>query len=101
MPVLGFSALQLSSDRDPNAPHAGARGAGAADLRALVERGLVRNLPPSLVATPPRIAAADPIARAALGYLHAQLRPLPQRRRRAVAASTWCSRSASTIRAQA
>ena len=71
VPVLGFSALQLSADRDANAPHAERASAGAADLRALVERGLVRNLAPSLVATPPRIPADDPIARAALGYLHA------------------------------
>lgn len=53
VPVLGFSALQLS-----------------ADLRSLSARGLVRNLPPALLAEPPRIAAPTPAARAALGYLH-------------------------------
>ena len=69
-PVLGFGALQLSSDRDPEAPHAGTAQAGI-HLEDLVARGLVRGLAPSLVATPPRIAAASPDERAALGYLHA------------------------------
>lgn len=66
VPVLGFSALQLSSDRDPLAPHADARS--DIDLEALVARGLVKNLQPS--ATRPRIEASSPIERAALGYLH-------------------------------
>jgi hypothetical protein len=68
--VLGFSALQLSSDRDPLAPHAEAPRPGAVDLAELVERGLVRGLPDDLVATPPRIDARTPRERAALGYLH-------------------------------
>ena len=66
VPVLGFSALQLSSDRDPLAPHADARS--DIDLDALVARGLVRNLPPS--AARPRIEASSVIERASLGYLH-------------------------------
>jgi hypothetical protein len=52
-PVLGFSALQLSSD-----------------LQTLVARGLLRNLPAELLAHPPRIEAASATERAALGYLH-------------------------------
>jgi hypothetical protein len=68
VPVLGFSALQLSSDRDPLAPHA--EPASGVDLRALVARGWLRNLPPNLLKQPPRIAAATPVERAALGYLH-------------------------------
>ena len=68
VPVLGFSALQLSSDRDPLAPHADART--SIDLAGLVARGLIRNLPPSLLSTPPRIEANSPAERAALGYLH-------------------------------
>ncbi|HEX6396603.1 MAG TPA: hypothetical protein VFZ95_04210 [Steroidobacteraceae bacterium] len=68
VPVLGFSALQLSPDRDPLAPHADA--ARGVDLRELVARGLLRNLSPELLANPPRIAAANPAERAALGYLH-------------------------------
>lgn len=70
-PVLGFSALQLSPDRDPLAPHAEPVRPGEVDLRTLVERGLVRGLPASLRQRPPRIPAATPAGRAALGYLHA------------------------------
>jgi hypothetical protein len=70
VPVLGFSALQLSSDRDPHAPHAEAPGVDHVDLRRLVSRGLVRNLPPSLLDKPPRVVASTATARAALGYLH-------------------------------
>jgi hypothetical protein len=69
VPVLGFSALQLSSDRDPLAPHADLP-ADALDLRSLAARGLLRNLPAELLAHPPRIAANTPTERAALGYLH-------------------------------
>lgn len=70
VPVLGFSALQLSPDRDPLAPHAEKSRSNDVDLHALVERGLVRNLPPSFLTTPPRIIASSPTERAALGYLH-------------------------------
>lgn len=70
-PVLGFSALQLSPDRDPGAPHAQAPAAGSVDLAVLWQRGLLRNLPRQLLAQPPRIAARSPRERAALGYLHA------------------------------
>jgi hypothetical protein len=52
-PVLGFSALQLSSD-----------------LRALAASGVLRNLPAELLMHPPRIEAANATERAALGYLH-------------------------------
>jgi mono/diheme cytochrome c family protein len=67
--VLGFSALQLSPDRDPLAPHAD-RTAGLVDLRQLVARGLLSKLPKEFLTHPPRIAAASPAERAALGYLH-------------------------------
>jgi cytochrome c553 len=66
VPVLGFSALQLSADRDPLAPHADARS--DVDLQSLIARGLIKNLPPS--AARPRIEASSPTERAALGYLH-------------------------------
>ena len=69
VPVLGFSALQLSPDRDPLAPHAESNGAEA-NLRSLVDRGVLRNLSPKLLTSPPRIKAATPEERAALGYLH-------------------------------
>jgi hypothetical protein len=68
--VLGFTALQLSPDRDPNAPHAEPLPEGAVDLRTLAARGFVRGLPARVTATPPRIVASTPTARAALGYLH-------------------------------
>ena len=69
-PVLGFSALQLSPDRDPLAPHAERPGPAYVDMRVLHERGLLMDLPEELVKTPPRIEAPSPQARAALGYLH-------------------------------
>lgn len=69
VPVLGFSVLQLSPDRDPLAPHAERTSLGT-DLRSLTARGLLRSLPAKLLASPPRIAASSPAERAALGYLH-------------------------------
>jgi hypothetical protein len=69
-PLLSVSALQLSPDRDPLAAHGGAAAPGELDLAALVARGWLRNLPPALQQRAPRIAAASPTERAALGYLH-------------------------------
>jgi mono/diheme cytochrome c family protein len=69
--LLGVSTLQLSPDRDPLAPHAERVPEGGVDLAGLVSRGLVRNLPARFLATAPRIGARSPVARAALGYLHA------------------------------
>jgi hypothetical protein len=71
VPVLGFGALQLSTDRDPRAPHAERPSREDVDLRVLVERGLLRGLPSRLVRRPPRIRARDASERAALGYLFA------------------------------
>ena len=67
--VLGFDALQLSDDRDPNAPHAEALRPEMITLRTLMEEGLIAPKRPELLTAPPRIAAASPTARAALGYL--------------------------------
>lgn len=69
--ILGFSALQLSPDRDPLAPHAEPASEGDPTLATLVRLGLVRGLPRRLLEHPPRIAASTPRGRAALGYLHA------------------------------
>lgn len=69
--VLGVTALQLSPDRDPNAPHAETRQPGDVDLSGLVSRRLLRRLPRELLLEPPRIEASSPTARAAMGYLHA------------------------------
>ena len=71
VPVLGASALQLSPDRDPLAPHAGPADIAGIDLRGLVAREWLRNLPHEMLEQPPRIAASSPVERAALGYLHA------------------------------
>jgi mono/diheme cytochrome c family protein len=68
--ILGINALQLSTDRDPNAPHAEPLPDGGVDLQTLVERGLVRGVPSRYQRVPPRIDAATPTARAALGYLN-------------------------------
>jgi hypothetical protein len=68
--VLGFSALQLSPDRDLGAPHAEPRPAPDVDLNYLVENGLIVGLPTSIQHTPPRIIAASATERAALGYMH-------------------------------
>ncbi len=68
--VLGFSALQLSPDRDPNALHAETPPAPEVDLRYLVKHKRLKRFPRAQLETPPRIPAATPTERAALGYLH-------------------------------
>ena len=72
VPVLGVSALQLSPDRDPQAPHGMAAypERNELNLHGLIERGWLRHLPPELLIHPPRIFARTPTERAALGYLH-------------------------------
>ena len=70
-PVLGFSALQLSGDRDPGAPHAEPLVYGAVLLDDLVRSGRVRGLPEAMVLTPPTIGGRTPTERSARGYLHA------------------------------
>lgn len=66
--VLGFGALQLSSDRDPLAPHAEPLRPGDVDLDALLARGVIVGLPDA--ARRPRIDADSARERAVLGYLH-------------------------------
>jgi hypothetical protein len=68
--VLGFSALQLSPDRDPGALHAGPLPVPDLDLNYLVEKGLLVGLATSPAEAAPRIAATSATERAALGYLH-------------------------------
>jgi hypothetical protein len=70
-PVLGFSTLQLSTDRDPNALHAIPPDPGSIDLQTLIRDGLLVGLPAPIAAHPPRVRAANPTERTALGYLHA------------------------------
>ena len=70
-PVLGFSALQLSPDRDPLAPHAEVATADDENLSTLSRDGRLRGLPADLLERAPRIEAPTARGRAALGYLHA------------------------------
>jgi mono/diheme cytochrome c family protein len=68
---LGFTALQLSTDRDPNAIHGEPLAPGMLTLRDLVEQRILSPARHDLVDTPPRIRTANPSTRAALGYLAA------------------------------
>lgn len=67
--TLGFTALQLSDDRDPNALHAEPLSDDMLTLKTLVEEDLITPRREDVIATPPRIQAASPVTRAALGYL--------------------------------
>jgi hypothetical protein len=68
--ILGFTALQLSTDRDPNALHAEPLTGEMLTLKTLLDENLMTPARPELVANPPRIAGS-PITRTALGYLSA------------------------------
>jgi cytochrome c553 len=67
--ALGFDALQLSDDRDPNALHAEPLSRDMITLRTLVDENLITPRRAELVTNPPRIAASSPTTRTALGYL--------------------------------
>lgn len=69
--VLGFSALQLSDDRDPLAPHADPLRPGMVTLSALVDADRFTPARPGFKTHPPRIRSRNPVERAALGYLSA------------------------------
>jgi hypothetical protein len=69
--VLGFTALQLSPDRDPLAPHAEPLQPGMVTLATLLQEGRLLSAPAGLAERPPRIPAATLRERAALGYLAA------------------------------
>ena len=66
--ILGFTALQLSTDRDPNALHAEPLTSDMVTLKTLNDANLLTPARPDLVTNPPRIEGS-PIARTALGYL--------------------------------
>jgi cytochrome c553 len=68
--ILGFSALQLSPDRDPAAPHAEPLRPGMITLQTLLDERLIDTTQRALFARAPRIPG-DPRTRAALGYLSA------------------------------
>jgi hypothetical protein len=65
---LGFTALQLSADRDPAAPHAEPLGPGMMTLQTLVDDDVFEPRRPEFATRPPRIPG-DARTRAALGYL--------------------------------
>jgi hypothetical protein len=69
--VLGFNALELSPDRDPNAPNAEPFVPGMINLKTLLDEGRLAHFPRRFVNPPPVIAARTPRERAALGYLWA------------------------------
>lgn len=68
---LGFNALQLSTDRDPNAIHGEPLAPGMITVATLEQERRLSPARPELVATPPRIHASSPRTRAVLGYLAA------------------------------
>lgn len=69
-PALGFTALQLSDDRDPAAPHAEALQPGMLTLQTLITERLFEAGGHLMTRHAPRIAG-DARTRAALGYLTA------------------------------
>jgi hypothetical protein len=67
--ILGFTGLQLSTDRDPNAIHGEPLTPGMVTLQTLLDDGVLAPRRTDLLSSPPRIAAADARTRAVLGYL--------------------------------
>jgi cytochrome c553 len=67
--TLGFNALQLSTDRDPNALHAEPLTGEMVTLKTLADEDLVTPRRPEIVQDPPRIVADSAVTRTALGYL--------------------------------
>jgi hypothetical protein len=68
---LGFTALQLSPDRDPGAIHGEAPTANLLTLEQLVGTRTLSGARADILSRPPRIMTADPKTRTVLGYLTA------------------------------
>ena len=68
---LGFTALQLSTDRDPGAIHGEPLAPGMLTTRTLVDEGLLSGARQDLLTRPPRIQTSSPLGRSVLGYLAA------------------------------
>jgi mono/diheme cytochrome c family protein len=66
--ALGFTALQLSPDRDPNAIHGEPLGPGMITLQTLRDEGRLSGAPADMNDAP-RIVTSNPRTRTALGYL--------------------------------
>jgi cytochrome c553 len=71
MAPLGFNALQLSTDRDPNAIHGEPLRPEMVTLRTLVVERILSPSQTHLLAQPPRIRTSSPQTRAVLGYFAA------------------------------
>lgn len=69
-PILGFEALQLSTERDPLALHKRKDDWITITNKELIEKNLLL-FPGDLLTNPPRIHAQTDKGRAAMGYLHA------------------------------
>ena len=67
--VLGFTALQLSPDRDAKAIHGEQVSAQMVTLGTLMKEGVLTGARADIVSNPPRIATRDPETRRVLGYL--------------------------------
>lgn len=68
---LGFTALQLSTDRDPGAIHGEPLQPGMLTTEVLVEEGMLTGAREDLVSAAPRIRTKDPLTRSVLGYMSA------------------------------
>ncbi|HVL67497.1 MAG TPA: hypothetical protein VM364_09565 [Vicinamibacterales bacterium] len=68
---LGFTALQLSPDRDPHAIHGEPLQEGMLTLAQLSAEGLLAHSRLDLASKPPRIRTASPLTRSVLGYMAA------------------------------
>ena len=66
---LGFNALQLSPDRDPNAVHGEPLKVGDLTLTTLLDAQLLMHSREDWRTSPPRIHTEDPATRTVLGYL--------------------------------
>lgn len=66
---LGFTALQLSDDRDPLAVHGETPDEEDITFRRLLETGVLRNVAAAQRTIDPAIPASSPRERAVLGYL--------------------------------
>lgn len=68
---IGFTALQLSTDRDPHALHGEPLSAEMLTIRTLVDEGRLVGARGDLLTRPPRIETRDAATRTVLGYLAA------------------------------
>lgn len=69
--VLGFDAIQLSNDRDPNALHKEAIQANDLLLKELIDSSRFNTVPAVFKNGNPKIPAKTEVGRTVFGYLHA------------------------------